>query len=294
MAEPIGGTPLIELPRWGGPGVTILAKAEHLNPGGSVKDRAALSILRDAEAAGRLRPGIVLLDSSSGNTGIAYAMLAAARGLEVEICIPRNANAQRKRLLRASGARLIETDPLEGADGAARVARERWEAEPARYVFLDQYNNPANWRAHYETTGPEIWRESEGRLTHWVAGTGTGGTFTGVGRWLREAAPHVRRIAVQPEGPLHGLEGMKHYGSSVVPTVYDPELAHEVLAIPTEEAQATTRRLAREAGLLVGVSSGANVAAALRVAVGLEPAVVVTVLCDGGERYQDEKFWEGP
>lgn len=291
LEELIGNTPLIALPGWGPAGVELGAKAEHLNPGGSVKDRPALAIVGAAEEAGDLAPGKVLLDASSGNTGIAYAMLGAARGFGVEICIPRNANTERKRLLRAYGASLVETDPLEGADGAVREARRRAAERPHRYFYADQYNNPANWQAHYRTTGEEIWSQTGGRVTHWVAGLGTSGTFMGVARRLRELNPEVRLIAVQPDVPLHGLEGVKHMASSVVPGIYDPTLPDEVIEIATEEAQRMVKRLAREAGLLVGVSAGANVAAALLVAERLEEGEVVTVLCDGGDRYLAETFW---
>ncbi len=287
----VGNTPLVELPAWGPPGVVLLGKAEHLNPGGSVKDRAALAIVRAAEASGDLTPGRVLLDASSGNTGIAYAMLCAARGYRVEICLPRNASPERKQLMHAYGATVVETDPLEGAEGAVREARRRAASDPERYYYANQYDNAANWRAHYDTTGPEIWRQTGGRITHWVAGLGTTGTFTGTARRLSELNPVVRRIAVQPDAAFHGLEGMKHLASSTVPGIYEPELVDETVEVGTEEAQAIARRLAREAGLLVGVSSGANVAAALRVARRLERGVVVTVLCDGGDRYLSHAFW---
>jgi cysteine synthase B len=287
----IGNTPLLELPAWGPPGVRLLAKAEHLNPGGSVKDRAALAIVRAAEASGALTPDRVLLDASSGNTGIAYAMLCAARGYRVEICLPRNASPERKHLLHAYGATVVETDALEGAEGAVREARRRAALDPDRYYYADQYNNPANRLAHYETTGPEIWRQTGGRVTHWVAGLGTTGTFTGTARRLTELNPSVRRIAVQPDAPFHGLEGMKHLASSTIPGIYEPELVDEIQEVGTEEAQETARRLAREAGILVGVSSGANVAAALRVARTLTTGEIVTVLCDGGDRYLSHAFW---
>ena len=288
----VGETPLLELPSWAGPDVRLLAKAEHLNPGGSVKDRAALWIVRAGLAAGELRPGRTLLDASSGNTGIAYAMLGAARGFPVEICLPRNASPERKALLRAYGARIVDTDPLEGSDGAVREARRRVAADPERYFYADQYGNPANWRAHYEGTGPEVWRQTEGRITHWVAALGTSGTFTGTARRLRELNPAVRRVGVQPDGPLHGLEGVKHLASSSVPAIFDAALVDEVREVATEEAQETARRLAREAGILVGVSSGANVLAAVRVGREAGAGVVVTVLCDGGDRYLGHGLWD--
>jgi cysteine synthase B len=287
----VGNTPLVELPSWGPAGVGLFGKAEYANPGGSVKDRAALRIIQEAETAGLLGPGRVLLDSSSGNTGIAYAMLCAARGYAVEICIPRNASAERKQLLRAYGARVVETDPLEGADGAAREARRRVAERPDLYFFADQYNNSANWRAHYHTTAEEIWRQTEGRISHWVAGLGTSGTFTGTARRLLELNPQVRLIACQPDAPFHGLEGWKHMATSSVPGIYDPTLADEIVDVGTEESQAMARRLAREAGLLVGVSAAANVVAAMRVAARLSQGLVVTVLPDGGDRYLEHSFW---
>jgi cysteine synthase B len=292
----IGGTPLLRLPRLarGLPaGVEVLAKAEHLNPGGSVKDRPALSMILEGERSGRLTPGKTILDATSGNTGIAYAMIGAARGYRVALCLPRNASFERKRTLRIYGAELIETDPLEGADGSQRHAARLAAAEPEKYFHPNQYDNPANWRAHYEGTGREIWEQTEGRVTHFLAGMGTAGTFTGTVRRLREYNPTLRAVLLQPDSPLHGLEGMRHVETSIVPRIYDPSLADETVTVSTEDAQAATRRLAREEGLLVGVSSGANVLAALRYARELPPgSTVVTVLCDGGDRYLSEDFWE--
>ena len=291
----IGNTPLLRLRRIAGelpPGVEVFLKAEHLNPGGSVKDRAALSIILDAERSGRLYPGKVLLDATSGNTGIAYAMLGAARGYAVTICLPANASEERKRILHLYGAEIIETDRLLGSDGAQVVARQMAERDEAKFFYADQYNNDANWRAHYETTGPEIWEQSEGRITHFVAGLGTCGTFTGVGRKLKELNSTVRLIAMEPNSPIHGLEGLKHLPTSRMPGIFDPTLPDDMVEIATEEAQAMTRRLAREEGLFVGVSAGANVAAALALARTLPPhSTVVTILCDGGERYMSERFW---
>jgi cysteine synthase B len=291
----IGHTPLLRLRRIARDlpsGVELLVKAEHLNPGGSVKDRAALSIILAAEKSGRLYPGKVILDATSGNTGIAYAMLGAARGYGVTLCLPANASEERKRILRLYGAEIIETDPLQGSDGAQIVAREMAERGQAKYFYADQYNNDANWRAHYETTAPEIWAQTRGRVTHFVAGLGTCGTFTGVGRRLRELKPAVRLISMEPDSPIHGLEGLKHLPTSRMPGIFDPGLADETVEIATEAAQAMTRRLAREEGLFVGVSAGANVVAALQVAAKLSSeSLVVSILCDGGERYMSERFW---
>jgi cysteine synthase B len=295
LLENVGGTPLLrfgwlasELPR----GVELYAKAEHLNPGGSVKDRAALSMILEGERSGRLTHERIILDATSGNTGIAYAMIGAARGYRVRLCLPRNASFERKRILRIYGAELIETDPRDGADGAQRHARRLADEEPATYFHANQYDNDANWRAHYEGTAPEIWEQTVGRVTHFLAGIGTSGTFTGTVRRLREFNPSLRAVLMQPDSPLHGLEGMRHVETSIVPGIFDPALADERVEVSTEESQAMARRLALEEGLFVGVSSGANVAAALRYARGLQPgSVVVTVLCDGGGRYLSEEFW---
>jgi cysteine synthase B len=295
LLENIGGTPLLrferlsaQLPR----GVELYAKAEHLNPGGSVKDRAALLMILEGERTGRLTPGRRILDATSGNTGIAYAMIGAARGYRVRLCLPRNASFERKRMLRIYGAELIETDPREGADGAQRHAQSLAALEPETYFYANQYDNDANWRAHYETTAPEIWEQTAGRVTHFLAGVGTSGTFTGTVRRLRELNPALRAVLMQPNSPLHGLEGMRHIETSIVPGIFDRSLADERVEVSTEEAQAMARRLALEEGLFVGVSSGANVAAALRYAQRLQPgSVVVTVLCDGGGRYLSEEFW---
>jgi cysteine synthase B len=295
LESQIGNTPLLSLRRVarGLPvGVEVLAKAEHLNPGGSVKDRAALAMIVDGERSGRLYPGKVILDATSGNTGIAYAMIGAARGYAVTICLPANASVERKRILQVLGAEIIETDPMQGSDGAQLVAREMAAGDSAKYFYPDQYNNDANWRAHYEGTGREIWEQTEGRVTHFVAGLGTCGTFTGVGRRLKTFNPAVRAISMEPDSPIHGLEGLKHLPTSRMPGIFDPTLADETVEVETEAAQAMTRRLAREEGLFVGVSSGANVVAALALARALPPdSIVVTILCDGGERYLSERFW---
>ncbi len=290
----IGNTPLIRLRRLERAlgTVELYAKAEWQNPGGSVKDRAAARILADAERRGDLRPGKIILDATSGNTGIAYAMIAAARGWQVTLCVPENVTPERKRILLAYGAELVFTNPLESSDGAIREARRLFQAAPDRYYYADQYNNDSNWRAHYSTTGPEILQQTHGRITHFVAGLGTSGTFIGVGRRLREHDARVRLVSVQPDSPLHGLEGLKHMESAIVPGIYDPHLADEDLRVTTEEAYDMTRRLAQQEGLLVGVSSGAAVAAALRVAEAVREGVIVTIFCDGGERYLSERFWD--
>ncbi|GIV58161.1 MAG: cysteine synthase B [Rhodothermaceae bacterium] len=290
----IGRTPLVRLRRVTAhlpETVAVYAKAEHLNPGGSVKDRAALGMIRDGLRRGALTPGKTLIDATSGNTGIAYAMIGAALGIPVMLALPANASAERKRILAAYGVDLILTDPLEGTDGAQRYVRERVAAEPDRYFYPDQYNNDANWRAHARTTGAEILEQTRHRVTHFVAGLGTTGTFTGVTRRLKAFDPAIRCFSVQPDSPLHGMEGLKHMETALVPGIYDPALADDDLRVQTEEAYAMTRRLAREEGLLVGISSGANVAAALRVAETLREGVVVTILCDTGTRYLSDPFW---
>ncbi len=291
----IGRTPLLELERTAArvPGLRLFAKAEHLNPGGSVKDRPARAMILDGIERGLLTPGKVILDATSGNTGIADAMIGRALGFRVTLCVPANASRERRAILAAYDAELVLTDPLEGTDGAIRRARTLAAANPDLYFYVDQYSNPANWRAHFETTGPEIHEQTDGRLTHFVAGLGTSGTFVGVTRYFKKAIPSVRCISVEPDGPLHGLEGMKHMATAIVPPIYDPHLADERIAIATEDAYDTCRRLAREEGVFVGPSAGANVAAALRVARELdgEPATVVTILPDGGTRYLSEEFW---
>jgi S-sulfo-L-cysteine synthase (O-acetyl-L-serine-dependent) len=288
----IGHTPLLRLRLFDkelSPGVQVFAKAEHLNPGGSVKDRAALSMILEGERSGKLKPGMTILDATSGNTGIAYAMIGASRGYAVKVCLPKNASPGRKRILRSYGVEIVETDPMFSTDGAQLIAREIFVENPAKYFYPDQYNNDANWLAHYETTANEIWEQTEGRVTHFVTGLGTSGTFVGVTRRLRELNARLRAIAVQPESPLHGLEGLKHMATALTPGIFDEKLATETLEVATEDALLMTSKLARQEGLLVGPSSGANVLAAWRVAAALrEPAVVVTVLCDGGERYLND------
>ena len=292
---PIGGTPLVRLRRIGAgrPGVEIHVKCEWMNPAGSVKDRPALWMIRDAEARGLLRGGgRALLDSTSGNTGIALAQIAAARGHRVTLCMPANASDARKRLLRLLGAELVLTDAQEGADGAREVARQLAERDPDRYVYLDQYSNPMNWRAHYEGTALEIWDQTGGRLTHFAAIMGTSGTFTGVSRRLRELNPGIRRLTVQPDAAYHGIEGTKHYASTEIPPIFDPGLVDGQVDVSTEEAQAMARRLACEEGLPAGTSGGAAVAAALRIAGGLETGLIVTILPDNVMKSLGEAAWD--
>ncbi len=291
----IGNTPLIrlrnitrDLPE----SLEIYAKAEFLNPGGSVKDRAALAMILAGERSGELTSDKTILDATSGNTGIAYAVIAAARGYQVTLTLPANASDIRKRILKRYGAEIIETDPLNGTDGAQAVAKELAQKRPDKYFYADQYNNDANWKAHYATTAPEIWWQTHGRVTHFVAGLGTTGTFVGTTKRIKEFNSDLHSISVQPDSPLHGLEGVKHLETAIVPGIYDANLADESMVLSTEDAQAMTRRLAREEGLFVGPSSGANVLAAIRTAEELqEEAVIVTILCDGGGKYLNEEFW---
>src|SRR5216117_694403 len=293
VLDMIGRTPLVRLLRFERetPGVELYAKAEWQNPGGSVKDRAAARMILEGEATGRLTPNRTILDATSGNTGIAYAMVGAARGYKVALCLPENASPERKLILRALGAELVFTSPLEGTDGAIREARRLHAEHPERYFYPDQYTNEANWRAHYDTTGPEIIEQTSGRLTHFVAGLGTSGTFVGTGRRLRQFNAAIKLISFQPSSPLHGLEGLKHMDSAIVPGIYDPALADEDLRIDTETAYEMVRRLAREEGLLAGISSGAAVAAMIDVARRLDHGIVVTVFPDGAEKYLTESFW---
>jgi len=292
--ERIGNTPLLRFEH-----ITrelnaqVLAKAEWVNPGGSVKDRAAASIVAEATRTGKLVAGKTLLDSTSGNTGIAYAMLGAAQGFPVTLCLPSNVSPERKRMLQAYGAEMIFTDPGEGSDGAIRKARELASAAPDKYFYADQYSNDANWRAHYYTTANEIWRQTEGRITHFVVVLGTSGTFIGTARRLKELNPQILCISLQPDSPFHGIEGAKHMPTSIVPRIYDPGVADCNLGIGTEEAYAMMKRMAREEGLLVGISAGAAMAGCLRIAAGAGPeAVIVTVLPDAADKYLSERFWE--
>jgi cysteine synthase B len=293
LTDLIGNTPLLRLARFEPtPGVEIYAKLELQNPGGSVKDRAALAMVLEGERTGQLGKGKILLDATSGNTGIAYAMLGAARGHRVRLCVPANVTPERKHLLRIYGADLVLTDPMEGSDGAIRQVRAIYERDPQRYFYPDQYSNPANWRAHFDSTGPEIIEQTGGRVTHFVAGLGTSGTFTGTGRRLKQDVPGVTLVSVQPDSPLHGLEGLKHMASAIVPSIYDPSLADLDLHVATDEAHELTRRLAHEAGLFVGPSSGAALVAARQVAATLTKGVIVVIFPDGGDRYLSDALWD--
>src|SRR5271157_3339457 len=298
LLERIGNTPLLPLDALTRdlPTIQLLGKAEWYNPGGSIKDRAAASIVTEARRTGKLAPGKILLDSTSGNTGIAYAMLGAALGFPVTLCVPENVSPERKRILQAYGENIIYTDPAEGSDGAIKIARQLAERHPDLYYYADQYSNDANWRAHYETTANEIWLQTEGRITHFVAILGTTGTFVGTTRRLKELNPRIRCISLQPDSAFHGIEGAKHLPSAIVPRIYDASLADQNLEIATEDAHAMARRLARDQGLLVGVSAAAAVVGSLRVAERLEigqRATIVTILCDSGETYLSERFWSG-
>jgi S-sulfo-L-cysteine synthase (O-acetyl-L-serine-dependent) len=295
LLQRIGNTPLLRFQRitQSLEGAEVLAKAEWVNPGGSVKDRAAASIVADARRTGKLGPGKTLLDSTSGNTGIAYAMLGAAEGFPVTLCIPANVSAERARIVRSYGAEIVFTDPGEGSDGALRVARKLAAATPQKYFYADQYSNDANWRAHYHGTAEEIWRQTEGSVTHFVAMLGTSGTFVGTARRLKELNPDIRCISLQPDSPFHGIEGAKHMPTSIVPQIYDTTVASDNLFISTEESYAMMKRLAREEGLLVGISAAAAMVGSLRVAEDSErDSVIVTIFPDGADRYLSERFWE--
>jgi cysteine synthase B len=307
IIERIGKTPLVRLDRLTEhlPGIQIVGKAEWYNPGGSVKDRAASSIVLDAERRGLLNFSHAgsrkssargLLDATSGNTGIAYAMLGASLGFKVTLCMPSNVSEERKRYLRAYGAEVVWTNPADGSDGAIRKAREMIAAEPDRYFYADQYSNDENWRAHYRTTGNEIWEQTEGQVTHFVAALGTSGTFMGTTRRLKELNPAIQCVSMQPDSPFNGLEGLKHMATAIVPKIYDPNLADRNIEMATERAYEMVKRLGREMGILVGVSAGAATAAALQLAEDAaahgREAVIVTILCDGAEKYMSERFWQ--
>jgi cysteine synthase B len=298
LPERIGNTALVRLEQVVRDldGITLLGKAEWANPGGSVKDRAAVSMVADARARGLLGPGKTLLDATSGNTGIAFAMLGAALGFPVHLAMPANVSPERKRILRAFGAHVDWTDPDLGSDGAIRRARELAGNDPERFCYADQYSNDANWLAHYRTTGPEIWQQTSGQATHFVAGLGTTGTFMGTTRRLKEFNPVLQAISFQPDSPFHGLEGLKHMGTAIVPAIYNPHLADRNLEIETEAAYEMARRLAREEGLLVGISAAAAVVASLQIAreeaAAARRAVIVTVLPDAADKYMSERFWE--
>jgi cysteine synthase B len=292
MEAMVGNTPLLDVTgTLGHGGVRVLAKAEWYNPGGSVKDRPALAIVRDAIDAGLLTPSRTLLDATSGNTGIAYAWLGAAKGFRVKLCISAGASPERKRILAAFGAELEFTDPQEASDGAIVRARHLVEKEPGRYFYADQYGNPSNVRAHATTTGPEIWRQTHGTVTHFVAGLGTTGTLVGTGHYLKSRSAAVRVVGVEPDAPLHGIEGLKHLETAMVPPIFDPAAADERVRVSTEDAYGWCRRLAREAGLLVGVSSGAAAAACQKLAADLDTGTIVTLFPDAGDKYLSEGFW---
>jgi len=296
----IGNTPLIRMERIARdlPGIEIYGKGEFFNPGGSVKDRAALNMILDGERTGKLTRDKIILDSTSGNTGIAYAMIGAYKGYNVKLCLPKNASMERKHVLKAYGAEMVLTDPGEGSDGAIRAVREIYQADPDRYFYPDQYNNPANWKAHYDGTALEILEQTDGRITHFVACMGTSGTFMGNSRRLHKDLPYVKCISAQPSSGFHGLEGLKHMPTAIVPGIYDPSVADDNVWIETEDAYAMCRRIAREEALLVGISSGANLVAARALGQQLvkagERGVIVTILCDGAYKYLSEPFWNDP
>jgi cysteine synthase B len=293
VVDLIGNTPLIRLSAFEGGlrNVELYAKAEWKNPGGSVKDRPAARMIADGEASGALTRDKIILDATSGNTGIAYAMIGAAKGYRVRLCVPANVTPERKRILKAFGAEIVFTDPMQGSDGAIIRVKQLYAENPDLFFYPDQYNNPGNWRAHYDTTAPELIEQTEGRLTHFVAGLGTSGTFVGTGRRLREYNDKIRLISVEPDSPLHGLEGLKHMETAIVPGIYDRTLADEAIGVSTEDAFEYTRRLARQ-GLFVGISSGAHLAGALRLARQTADAVFVIIFPDGGEKYLSERFWD--
>jgi len=298
LIERIGNTPLLRLDALMRdlPGIALLGKAEWYNPGGSVKDRAASNIVAEARRNGKLKAGKILLDSTSGNTGIAYAMLGAAEGFPVTLCMPENVSRERKQILQGYGANIIYTDPADGSDGAIRMVRELAGKDPDKYFYADQYSNDANWRAHYYGTANEIWQQTQGRITHFVAMLGTSGTFVGTTRRLKELNPRVQCISLQPDSSFHGIEGAKHMPTAIVPKIYDPTLADHNLEIATEDAYAMARQMSRRAGLIVGISSAAAIVGCLKIARDLQvkksdEAVIVTILCDSGEKYLSERFW---
>ncbi len=294
LIQTIGNTPLLTLERLAvSERPVIYAKAEFMNPSGSVKDRAAASMIQDGIASGKLTPGKTILDATSGNTGIAYAMLGASLGFRVKLFLPANASGERKQIMHVYGAEIVETDPLEGSDGAYLAALAEYQKDPDRYFYPDQYNNPANWKAHFNGTGKEIFEQTKGRVTHFVAGTGTSGTLMGVAKRLKQENPGIKVIAVQPDSPMHGIEGTKHMASTIHPGIYEPAILDDVVEVSTEEAYLTARELAEKEGIFIGISSGANVAGAQKVAGTLSKgAVVATVLCDNGFRYLSGDLWE--
>ncbi|HTS37497.1 MAG TPA: cysteine synthase family protein [Candidatus Solibacter sp.] len=298
LIERIGNTPLLRLDSLTRdlPGLILLGKAEWCNPGGSVKDRAAGNIVSEAQRSGQLRPGKALLDATSGNTGIAYAMLGSAEGFPVTLCMPENVSRERKQILQGYGANIIYTDPGDGSDGAIRMARKLAGEHPERYYYADQYSNDANWKAHYHGTANEIWQQTQGRITHFVSMLGTSGTFVGTTRRLKELNPRIQCISLQPDSAFHGIEGAKHMPSALVPKIYDPKVADRNLEIATEDAYTMCRQMSRGAGLLLGISAAAAIVGCLQIARELtlkrgQEAVVVTILCDSGEKYLSERFW---
>lgn len=290
----VGKTPLIEITAFREriPDVRVYAKAEFYNPGGSVKDRPALNMVKEAMDSGKFNPAkMVLLDATSGNTGIAFAMIGAALSFKVELCLPKNASQERKKILISYGAKVIETDPIQGSDGAILKARDLYKKERSRYFYPDQYSNPANWKAHYEHTGPEIWEQTGGALTYFVTGLGTSGTFVGVGRFLKKRNSKIKIFSMEPDGPLHGLEGLKHLGTSLVPEIYE-DIADEKIYVATEKAQDMVLFIARHQGMLIGPSGGANLVAAFQLARRIKKGVIVTILPDSGTLYLSENFWK--
>lgn len=294
LTDHIGNTPLIELKNIANMirPVKIFAKAEWFNPGGSIKDRAALNMIRDGIQSGKLNPSKTILDASSGNTGIALAMIGASLGYKVTLCIPENAGQLHKQMMKSFGAELIFTDPFGGTDGAIEKAKEIVEKDPDKFFYVDQYNNPKNWQAHYENTGPEITYQTQGRMTHFVAGLGSTGTFVGTGRWLKKYDTNIKLISVQPDSPLHGMEGMKHMETALVPGIYDPNLADDNVEISTEKAQEMVQRLAKEEGLLVGNSAGGALAVALKIAGELASGQIIVIFADGASKYMNQRFWK--
>ncbi len=289
----IGDTPLIKIKNiTANPNVDIYAKAEWFNPGGSIKDRAALNMILEGESSGKLTKGKTIIDATSGNTGIAYAMIGAVKGYKVKLALPSNASPERKKILKAYGAELILTDPMEGTDGAQRIIKELYESDKEKYFYPDQYNNPANWQAHYKTTANEIWNQTCGKITHFVSGLGTTGTFVGTTRRLKELNPAIHCAAFQPDSPLHGLEGLKHLPTALVPGIYDDKAADEMLEVSTEESFDLVKRLAKEEGLFAGVSSGAALAASLKLSEHIDSGIIVTIFADGGIKYLSDHIWD--
>ncbi|MDR2345529.1 MAG: cysteine synthase family protein [Planctomycetaceae bacterium] len=292
ILDTVGRTPLLPIFE-GNKGARIFAKAEFFNPSGSVKDRAVKGMLVEAIESGKLTKEKIIIDATSGNTGIAYAMFGAALGYKILLCMPANAGTERKKLLKIFRAEIIATSPLESSDGALLKAREIYNENPDKYYYPDQYNNDENWKAHYDGTAVEIWEQTDKKVTHFVAGMGTSGTFTGTARRLKEFNPAIKTIPMQPESPLHGLEGMKHMATTILPGFYTPSLFDGEINVSTEEAKKMTKRLAEELGLFVGISSGANVLAAVKLAENLtNNEIIVTILCDSGNRYLSNELWD--